>query len=239
MLTNTRRNKPPCPQSWNRIISSISCVFEMCTRDWQWIEVNPTRRMRREREAPGRVRFLSEEERVRLLEACKASNAPNLYPLVVLALSTGMRRGEIISLTWSQIDLIKGIIILTDTKNSQARRVSVRGMALDLMRQHAKVRRVDCNWVFFTQVSAGAPPVPFNLDKYWYKAIAAARIPDFRFHDVRHSTASYLAMNGASLLEIAEVLGHKTLQMVKRYSHLAESHTASVVERMNQKIFGS
>ena len=63
-------------------------------------------------------------------------------------------------------------------------------------------------------------------------------IENFRFHDLRHSTASYLAMNGASLLEIAEILGHKTLQMVKRYSHLAESHTASVLKSMNMKIFG-
>ena len=65
-----------------------------------------------------------------------------------------------------------------------------------------------------------------------------AKVTDFRFHDLRHSTASYLAMDGATMLEIAEVLGHRTLQMVKRYSHLAESHTASVVERMNRKIFG-
>jgi integrase len=65
------------------------------------------------------------------------------------------------------------------------------------------------------------------------QALRAAAIPDFRFHDLRHSAASYLAMNGASLVEIAEVLGHKTLQMVKRYAHLSEAHTAGVVARMN------
>jgi len=62
-------------------------------------------------------------------------------------------------------------------------------------------------------------------------------IEDFRFHDLRHSAASYLAMNGASLAEIAEVLGHKTLSMVKRYAHLSDSHKAGVVERMNAAIF--
>lgn len=66
-----------------------------------------------------------------------------------------------------------------------------------------------------------------------------ADIKDFRFHDLRHSAASYLAMNGASLAEIAEILGHKTLSMVKRYSHLSEAHTSEVVARMNQKIFGA
>ena len=65
-----------------------------------------------------------------------------------------------------------------------------------------------------------------------------AEIEDFRFHDLRHSAASYLAMNGASLAEIADVLGHKTLQMVKRYAHLSDQHTAGVVESMNDKIFG-
>ncbi len=72
----------------------------------------------------------------------------------------------------------------------------------------------------------------------WEAALREADIQDFRFHDLRHSAASYLAMNGASLAEIAEVLGHKTLQMVKRYAHLSEGHTASVVESMNNKIFG-
>ena len=72
----------------------------------------------------------------------------------------------------------------------------------------------------------------------WKVAVEKAGIEDFRFHDLRHSAASYLAMNGASLAEIAEVLGHKTLAVVKRYAHLSESHTAKVVKRMNQNIFG-
>jgi integrase len=61
---------------------------------------------------------------------------------------------------------------------------------------------------------------------------------NFHFHDLRHSAASYLAMNGSTLAEIAEVLGHKTLAMVKRYSHLSDAHVSSVAERMNAKIFG-
>ena len=76
-----------------------------------------------------------------------------------------------------------------------------------------------------------------DIRKHWYDAVEAAGIEDFRFHDLRHSAASYLAMNGATLAEIAEVLGHKTLQMVKRYAHLSDQHTAAVVERMNKAIF--
>ena len=79
---------------------------------------------------------------------------------------------------------------------------------------------------------------PVSIRTSWDTAVRRANLENFRFHDLRHSTASYLAMNGGSLLEIADILGHKTLQMVKRYSHLSEDHKANVLERMNMKVFG-
>jgi len=78
---------------------------------------------------------------------------------------------------------------------------------------------------------------PLGIHDAWKNAVKRAEIADFRFHDLRHTFASYLAVNGASLLEIAELLGHKNLNMVKRYAHLSEAHTAGVVARMNEKIF--
>jgi len=224
------------PQTWNRYLSALSCVLQRCVGDWEWMENNPARRVRREREAPGRVRFLSEEERTKLLQICKANRSPNLYPLVVLALSTGMRKSELTNLTWSQVDLSKGVIQLSETKNGERRRIAIRSFALELLREHGKVRHLDNNFVFPGQFTSRTGS-PFELRIYWNESIKEAGLTDFRFHDLRHSCASYLAMNGASLLEIAEVLGHKTMQMVKRYSHLAESHTALVVERMNDEIF--
>jgi integrase len=77
-----------------------------------------------------------------------------------------------------------------------------------------------------------------DCHKAWTTALRRAEINNFRFHDLRHTCASYLAMSGASLLEIADVLGHKTLQMVQRYAHLTEQHTQSIVERMNRAVFG-
>jgi integrase len=79
---------------------------------------------------------------------------------------------------------------------------------------------------------------PANIREAWNTALKAARIEDFKFHDLRHSAASYLLMNGASIGEIADVLGHKTLAMVKRYSHVADNHRAAVVEKMNRAVFG-
>jgi integrase len=127
--------------------------------------------------------------------------------------------------------------LLDETKNGERRRISLRGLALDLLKQHGKVRRIDSDFVF-PGVQTSDTGKPFELRIYWDEAVQKAELKNFRFHDLRHSCASYLAMNGASLLEIAEVLGHKTMQMVKRYSHLADTHTASVVERMNEQIFG-
>ena len=78
---------------------------------------------------------------------------------------------------------------------------------------------------------------PIDIRKAWENARDAAGLVDFRFHDLRHSTASYLAMSGASQLEIAEVLGHRTLQMVRRYAHLSESHVKGLVTELNDKLF--
>jgi integrase len=86
-------------------------------------------------------------------------------------------------------------------------------------------------WVF--PQPSEHPSGPYeNFDGVWYDALDAAKIQDFRFHDLRHTAASYLASQGASLLEIADVLGHRTMSMVKRYSHLAQGHKASVIEKM-------
>lgn len=138
------------------------------------------------------------------------------------------------SLTWEDVDLHQGRATLHETKNGERRVVPLSGKALELLKAHAKVRRLNTSLLF----PGKNPQKPMDLRTPWESALKKAGIEDFRFHDLRHSAASYLAMNGASLAEIAEVLGHKTLQMVKRYAHLSEAHSAGVMERMNARIFG-
>jgi len=108
------------------------------------------------------------------------------------------------------------------------------GRASELLRQMASVRRLGSNAVF-----AGRNGKALFPRDAWEAALVKAEISDFRFHDLRHTAASYLAMSGATLAEIAEVLGHRTLQMVKRYAHLTEQHTSSVVSRMNSKFLST
>ena len=192
------------------------------------------------KEPRGRERCLSDDERACLLAQCEASSSRWLYTVVVLAISTGMRSGEIMGLRWPQVDLAREQILLTDTKNGASRAVPLSGHALNRMKEAAKLRRIDTDLVFFGEQprKPGEPMKAVDLKKPWSTAVSKAKLVDFRFHDLRHSAASYLAMNGASTIEIAAVLGHKTLQMVKRYSHLSNSHTAKIVASMNDKMFG-
>lgn len=230
----TPRNKLRTPATINRYLAALSHILTIAAKEWGWLDANPVLNITKMKEPRGRVRFLSESERERLLTACKESESLCLYLVVVLALSTGARRMEILGLHWKDADLTRGIITLHETKNGDRRILPLVGHALRLMQQHEKLRDLSSDLVFPGKNLKN----PVDIRTPWETALKRADIKDFRFHDLRHSAASYLAMNNASLAEIAEVLGHKTLQMVKRYAHLSEAHTAGVVARMNEKIFG-
>ena len=230
----TKKGTPRSPATTVRYLAALSHALTIATKEWGWVDDNSMRKVTKPKEPRGRVRFLSDEEREVLLVACKASTNAYLYPVVVLALSSGMRRGEVMNLRWPDIDLQRGRIILHETKNGERRLVPVSGLALQLLQKLDKTRRIDTNLLF----PANDPSQPIDLRFPWEKALKMAGIEDFRFHDLRHSAASYLAMNSASLAEIAEILGHKTLSMVKRYAHLSESHISKVLGRMNEKLFG-
>jgi integrase len=222
------------PPTVNRYLAALSHACGVAVKEWGWLEENPLRKVSKLKESRGRTRFLLDDERAQLLKACQQSDNAYLYPIVVIALSTGMRKSEILNLKWQDIDLDKGAIILHETKNGERRRVPLQHIALENIKQHGKVRNLKCDYVFPSHKTCQ----PIDIRAPWEKALKDAQIENFRFHDLRHSAASYLAMNGASLAEVAEVLGHKTLQMVKRYAHLSEAHTSAVVSRMNERIFG-
>jgi integrase len=187
-----------------------------------------------------RVRFLDDAERQALLKACKKSPNPQLYTIVLFSLCTGARKNEILKLTLRDLDLKRQVAILRETKNKETRKVPIVTYLVKALQEHLEWRSK-----YVSEMADGSKflfprkdgQLPIDIRKAWENARDKTGIIDFRFHDLRHSAASYLAMNGASQLEIAEVLGHKTLQMVKRYSHLSEDHTRDVVERMVGNIF--
>ena len=215
----------------NRYMQSLHHMIEIAKTEWRLIASNPVTDIGKIKESRGRIRFLSDEERDRLLEACQRSGWEHqLHALVLLALTTGARRGELIGLTWGAIDLKGGKALVTETKNDQPRTLPLVGKALEILREMKLKGSARSEFVF--PALSGLPAPYRHFDGYWRKALKEAGLQNFRFHDLRHSCASFLAANGATLLEIADVLGHKTLAMVQRYSHLTQSHKASVVERM-------
>ncbi len=231
----TKRKKKRSPATVVRYLAAISHVYSVAVNEWGWIEYSPVSKVKKPTEARGRVRFLDDDERAALLEACKESGNHSLYVIVVLAITTGMRQGEILGLTWKDVDLVRSCAVLHETKNGERRTVPIPQFAAQFLIDLSKVRRIDTPLVFPGNKD---PQKPLDIRNIWDTAVTKAGLEDFRFHDLRHTAASYLAMNGATLAEIAEVLGHKTLQMVKRYAHLSDAHTAGVVERMSSKIFG-
>lgn len=221
--------KPLAPATRNRYLATLRHAFTFARTDLEWISTNPLSRMG-QTEPRGRVRFLDDAERERLLEAGQESRDPRLYPLVILAISTGARNSELMSLRWPDVDFERRLAILHDTKNGERRAIPLEGEAMRVLREFARLRRIDSDLVFASP--RGRTRFPRGS---WKRAVQRAGLEDFRFHDLRHTAASYLAMSGATLAEIAEVLGHKTLAMVKRYAHLTDQHTSGVVARMNER----
>jgi len=218
-----------------RYMSSLSAVFTVAVNEWQWLEDSPMRKVKKPKQPPGRVRYLDDDEFTKLLTACEESANTWLSMCVILSISTGMRQAELMGLKWPDVNLKDGFIILHETKNGERRRVTLSGLALELLREHGKIRRLDTPLLF---PSKKFPLKPIDLRTPWETALKKSGVVDFHWHDLRHCTASYLAMNGANLLEIADVLGHKTLAMVKRYAHLSDGHVSGVIARMNVKHFG-
>lgn len=219
----------------NRFIAALSSACSFAVKELDWLEKNPCERVSKPKESPGRVRFLDDEELPRLLTACEQSTNKDLYLAVILSLTTGGRQSEILGLCWSQIDFKRRVAILEDTKNGDKRSIPLSGKVVPLLQERMKVRRINDDRIFPPEEGAAKAPY-VNLRKPWIKALQEAEIEDFHWHDLRHTAASYLTMNNVSLVEIAKILGHKTISMVLRYSHLAHRHTVKLGDQLAETL---
>lgn len=214
------------PATVNRYMVAISAVFtwavEQRLTPAGW--AHPCRGIKRLHETAGRVRFLDESERERLFAACQASKYPRLHALALMAMLTGARKGELLSLKWRQIDLAAGVATLGKTKNGDRRTL----VLLPQLVEALKPLQGDRDRFVFGSVSSRYQ-LPAAVDSAWRDAVARAKIPDFRFHDLRHCCASYLAQAGTPLNVIAEVLGHRKLDMSRRYAHLTTQTKATAM----------
>lgn len=234
-MTMTKFGRKMAPTTVLRYLAALSHLYTWLQCDKGWVEESPLKKVSKPKIGLLRARFLSPEELERLLASAKASSNPYLYPVVVLALSTGMRRSELLGITTNAVDIVNQRIILDRTKNGERRSVFLKGHALAVVQELLQKKQQNINYLF----PSNNLQKPIDIRFSWQKCLLEANISNMKFHDLRHSAASFLLMSGATLAEVAEVLGHKTLALVKRYGHLSETHTANVVLRMNDKIFGS
>ena len=216
----------------NRYLTALGALFT-------WAKKNrllprgfesPTRHVEKQSEGRGRVRFLTDDERNRLLAECRESPWPRLYLLVLMAITTGARRGELLGLEWKDVDLDRAEATLHDTKNGDRRvLILIPQVIAELEKFAPKDATTSATLVFRSRLR---PSQPYATAKVFNEAVEAAKIKNFRFHDCRHCTASYLAQNGASLLEIADTLGHRQLRMVQRYAHLNTDSRRRLMNRV-------
>jgi len=215
----TARRKLVGPATVNRELACFKTMFSKAVI-WGKATNNPVKKVTFFREPPGRARFLSAEEIERLL----AEAADHLKPILIVALYTGMRKSEILRLTWRDVDLQHRIIYVRNSKNGAAREIPMADTVYSILSSMAAERGP----VF--RHADGTPVV--SIQTAFYRAVKRAKIEGFSFHDTRHTFASYLVMNGVELVTVKELLGHKTIQMTLRYAHLSPMHKRSAVNSL-------
>ncbi len=160
-----------------------------------------------------RSRRLTGDEEQRLLDGCDGGQTPYFKNLLILAIETGMRRGEIVGMKWSDISHNRLVITLALTKNGSGREVPLSQRAFDALMDWKARASVDQSTVF--------PMTPGALEQAWRRLLIRTGIKSLRFHDLRHEGVSRLFERGLNIIEVSSISGHKELRMLKRYTHLS------------------
>lgn len=206
----------------NRYVAALSVVLYKACREWEWLGQPPTAHVARLEEPRGRTRCLNEEERQALLQACRGSRNSHLHTIVVLALSTGASKRELLALRWADVDLARKRLVLRVGKHGGQREVPISAAAQAILESAASD---DSDALLFP--SPRLPDQPIALQCAWETAVSKAGLKDFRFHDLRHAAASDLAMGGTTG-DVEAHVGHKSLASVARHQPLTAARTGAV-----------
>ncbi|MGC2424104.1 MAG: site-specific integrase [Nitrospirota bacterium] len=217
------------PATVNKAIAIIKHMFTKA-EEWGWIDdltLKGVHRVKNIQENNMRLKYLEAEQEEALISNCKA----HLKPVVITALKTGMRKSEILGLTWDRVDLRNSLILLDKTKNGERREIHIVG-TLRAVLEGLAMENVDGHSHVFHDKKGR----PYKDVKHSFgKTCTDSGIKDFVFHDLRHSFASKLVMGGVDITTVKELLGHKTLTMTLRYAHLAPSHMMKALEVLDLK----
>jgi len=201
------------PATINRELTCLKKAFNLAKREWEWCRDNPVSRVSAEKGANKRDRWLTDDEETRLLAICPSW----VRELVVFALHSGMRLGEILALTWTGVDLFRRTVTVFRSKNGERRIVPINQSVMALLKEKAKVRLLKTELVFPSRT--GTPLDPNHLRRALRIAITRAGLHDVHFHDLRHTFATRLVQAGVDLYKVQRLLGHKTPMMTQRYAH--------------------
>ena len=206
------RLKTVAPATIVRELNTISHAIEIATREWGlWVPRNPVKLVRRPPVPRGRTRRLNEGEEEALLAACDRGRTPLLRPLIVTAIETGMRRGELLALRWEDLDLKSGVAHLEMTKNGDSRDVPLSRRAVETLRQLTQIDP-KCERVF---------PITGNAVRLAFEHLRVrAGMSDLHFHDLRHEAISRFFELGFNIAEVSAISGHREMKMLQRYVHL-------------------
>ena len=224
------RRKVVKPATVNRELALFRHMLSKAM-DWEYLNKTPTRTVKLFKEPSGRIRYLSNGERERLLQECRCSDNSILYPTVLTALNTGMRKGELQGLTWDDVDFERRIITIRQTKNNEIRHIPIARGLLQVLQ--ALLNEYPHSYYVFSKPNGTAYG---DWKKSFRAACRRAGVKDFRFHDLRHTFASYLGMSGCNAFEIKALTGHKTLAMVDRYVHISNDQLKVAVERIGVRM---
>lgn len=208
----------------NRPLAPLRHLLKLAHEEWEVLPVVP--KIRLEKEPQGRIRWLVPDEEERLLAACLASRNPQLAQIVTVALESGMRKAELMSLTWDRVDLSRGVIRLEVTKSGKRREVPMRQAVYDILSRMPEPRH-------------GRVWQQRKIRTAFENAVEAAKLDNFRFHDCRHHFASWFVMRGGKLQALKEILGHADLKMTLRYAHRAPDHLRSEVAKTERPALGA
>lgn len=228
------RAKVVGPAMVRKDLNILSHLFNVAKKEWALVVSNPVEGIRKPKTPQGRLRFLTREEIASLLDESKQSHRRLLYEYIVLQLNTGMRPSEGAGITWQQVNLDQRIIDLTETK-TDPRRVPLTVSAVEVLA--SIMPRQDCtphDYVFLPK----NPKMTFRQRPNQYfresfeAAVSRAKITDFHMHDLRHTAASHMVMSGIDIRTIADILGHKTISMTMKYTHLLDTYKVEAVDRL-------
>ncbi len=223
-----RRNEGASASSINKELAFSKHAFNLAIKEWEWIKDNPFTKVSMEKMPSGRVKYLQVDEFNKLYVACDE----NLKPIMLLAANTGLRQDNILSLTWQQVNFKNEMITVEQTKNHERLGIPMNKTIKTLLLGLNKIRHIDSPYLFHT--SAGAKLCNTLVSRWFRQACKKAGIQDFRFHDMRHHFASQLVQSGVNLYVVQQLLGHKTITMTQRYSHLAPDNLKSSVAVLDQ-----